>query len=93
MLSEAESVDRGFLSLLDATSSLPEAYDVATFARLVRETRFTVREWCRRGRIAAVRSNQGRAYSRWIISHNELLRYRREGLLPEGGLHQCDSGG
>jgi hypothetical protein len=44
---------------------------------------FTVREWCRNGRIKAEKKRSGRgAYAAWAISHSELLRIQREGLLP-----------
>ena len=42
---------------------------------------FTVREWCRHGRIRAEKKDSGRgAYAAWAISHAELLRFQREGI-------------
>jgi predicted site-specific integrase-resolvase len=58
-------------------------YAVDEFARIVGCSEFTVREWCRRGRIHAEKKNSGRGkFLGWSISHEELLRYQREGLLP-----------
>jgi hypothetical protein len=58
-------------------------YEIEEFARLVGRAPFTCREWARMGRIHAEKKNSGRGpYARWVISHNELLRYQREGLLP-----------
>lgn len=59
-----------------------EWYEVEEFARLTSKAAFTVREWCRLGRIRAEKRRSGRgAYPQWVISHAELERYRREGLL------------
>ena len=59
-------------------------YSVEAFAKRVSRTPFTVREWCRRGRILAFKQSSGRgAHAAWAISHEELERFRREGLRPE----------
>ncbi len=58
-------------------------YDIEEFARLVDKAPFTVREWARHGRIRAEKRRSGRgAHASWVVSHAELQRYRREGLLP-----------
>jgi hypothetical protein len=58
-------------------------YSVEEFSRVVGRAEFTCREWCRHGRIRAEKKGSGRgAYPAWAISHAELLRYQREGLLP-----------
>ncbi|MDP1797536.1 MAG: helix-turn-helix domain-containing protein [Planctomycetaceae bacterium] len=60
-------------------------YDIDEFARLVGKAPFTVREWARLGRIHAEKRRSGRgAHPAWVVSHTELERYRREGLLPIG---------
>lgn len=58
-------------------------YEIGEFARLVDKAEFTVREWARHGRIRATKKKSGRGpHPLWVISHEELLRYRRDGLLP-----------
>lgn len=57
-------------------------YSVDEFARLAGRSAFTVREWARLGRIQARKKESGRgAHAAWAISHDELQRYQREGLL------------
>lgn len=63
-------------------------YSIAEFALLVGRSEFTCREWCRLKRIRATKKISGRgAHAAWVISHDELQRYRREGLL------RADAGG
>jgi hypothetical protein len=58
-------------------------YSTDEFGRVVVKAEFTVREWCRHGRIRAEKKVSGRgAYASWAIPHSELVRYQREGLLP-----------
>jgi hypothetical protein len=59
-----------------------EWYCVEEFARIVGRAELTCREWCRLGRIRARKKDSGRgAHTAWAISHEELQRYQREGLL------------
>ena len=45
--------------------------------------RFTVRNYCRLRRIRGLKKGSGRGkYQSWIVSHAEIERVRREGLLP-----------
>jgi hypothetical protein len=47
---------------------------------------FTVREWCRLRRVNALKKGSGRGkHQSWVISHQEILRIQREGLLPLRG--------
>ncbi len=58
-------------------------YSVADAARIVDRSEFTVRQWCLQGRIHAEKRACGRGLTReWMISHEELQRFRSEGLLP-----------
>jgi len=60
-----------------------EWYSVEELSRILGRAEFTVREWCRHGRISAEKKESGGgAYPSWAIAHEELLRYQREGLLP-----------
>jgi hypothetical protein len=62
--------------------TVKEWYSVEEFARLAGKAEFTIREWCRLGRIRAEKRLSGRgAFTGWCISHQEWLRYQREGLL------------
>src|SRR5205814_1004937 len=71
------------LVVLAERQQVREWYSVEEFARLVRRSTFTCREWCRRGRIQAEKKSSGRgAHTSWAISHAELLRFHREGLRP-----------
>jgi hypothetical protein len=72
------------LTLLVEREQIRDWHSVEQFARLVGKAPFTVREWARLGRIHAEKRRSGRgAHAGWVISHDELLRYQREGLLPE----------
>jgi hypothetical protein len=58
-------------------------YEIGEFARLVHKAEITCREWCRLGRIRGEKKGSGRGrYQSWVVSHAELQRYQREGLLP-----------
>jgi hypothetical protein len=59
-----------------------EWYTVAELAEKVNRKRYTVQTWCWRGRVKAEKAQHGRGIDKeWRISHEEYLRYRREGLL------------
>lgn len=53
-------------------------------AELLGKAEFTVREWCRLGRIHAGKKQSGRGPAgEWTIGRDELTRIRNEGLLPD----------
>ena len=63
--------------------TVKDFYTTAEVATLLGRAEFTVREWCRHGRVHCQKKNNGRGQHRsWTISHDELLRIQREGLLP-----------
>ncbi len=67
-----------------------EFYTVVEMAAIVKRKPYTVREWCRHGRIRAEKRRCGHGRNKdWQVSHDELVRYQNEGLLPtEDGLHR-----
>ena len=80
-----ERLDRieSLLAALVERETIKDYYEIEEFARLVGKAPFTCREWARLGRIHAEKRQSGRgAHPAWVISHDELLRYRRDGLLP-----------
>jgi hypothetical protein len=71
------------LTTLVERQTVRDWYTTEQVAQLVGKAEFTVREWCRNGRLKAEKRMSGRgAYPAWVVSHAELLRYQREGLLP-----------
>jgi hypothetical protein len=71
------------LVVLIERQTVKDWYSAPEYAQLLGKAEFTVREWCRLGRIRAEKRLSGRgAFPAWCISHEELLRYQREGLLP-----------
>ena len=71
------------LVVLVERQTVRDYYDVDAVARLLGKAPFTVREWCRLGRIHAERKHSGRgAYLSYAISHDEVVRVQKEGLLP-----------
>jgi excisionase family DNA binding protein len=75
------------LGLLVQQRTVKEWYTPAEAAQILGKSECTVREWCRTGRIRAAKQGSGRGkYQSWVISHEELLRVQREGLLPHRGV-------
>lgn len=70
--------------LLREQKAVRDYYSTAEFAEIARLAEFTVREHCRLGRLDARKKRSGRGrHSAWVLSHAELLRFQREGLLPD----------
>lgn len=67
------------LRLLIQQRTVKEYYSTGEAAELLDKAEFTVREWCRLGRISASK----RASNEWIISHEEIERIKNHGLLPD----------
>jgi hypothetical protein len=58
-------------------------YTTGEVAEILDRAEYTVREWCRQGRIRAKKKLCGRGKGgEWLVSHEELTRLRNEGLLP-----------
>jgi hypothetical protein len=80
-----ERIERLLASLVEREQRR-EWYTTEQFAALVGRAELTVRAWCRLGRVRAKKLGSGRgAHLGWAVSHEELLRFRREGLLPLRG--------
>lgn len=82
-----ERLDRieSLLSALVDKQALRDWYTTDQVAIILCKAEFTVREWARLGRIRAEKRKSGRgAYAAWVVSHSELQRIQREGLLPVG---------
>jgi hypothetical protein len=74
-----------FLSSLVRKQKLRDWYTIEELAETVGKAVFTVREWARKHRINAEKRGSGRGpFAEWVVSHQELLRYQREGLLVVG---------
>ena len=71
------------LATLVQREAVKDWYSTDEVAQLLGKAEFTVREWCRLGRVRAAKKGSGRGkYQSWVVSHDELLRIQREGLLP-----------
>ena len=58
-------------------------FTVAEVADLLGKRPFTIREWCRNGRVNAKKRECGRGRAlEWILSREEIERIGNEGLLP-----------
>jgi hypothetical protein len=72
------------LATLVEQRTVKEWYSTTEVAAVLGRAEFTVREWCRLGRVRAEKKKSGRGpASEWIISHAEQTRVRNEGLLPD----------
>ena len=81
-----ERLDRieAMLRALIEERTVKDYYTTAEVAAILHRAEWTVREWCRLGRVNAEKRLCGRGRSQeWIISHEELQRIRNEGLLPD----------
>jgi hypothetical protein len=69
--------------MLEGPRETRQQYTVEEVADHLGKTPYTVREWCRHGRINATKRPERRGGSElWSISAEELSRYKNEGLLP-----------
>jgi hypothetical protein len=71
------------LGLLVQQRTIKDWYSTAEIAGIVGKAEFTVREWCRLGRVHAQKRACGRGPTQeWMVSHDELVRIQNHGLLP-----------
>ena len=72
------------LASLVEQRTIKKWYSTADVATILGKAEFTVREWCRLGRVHAEKKKSGRGVAgEWIVSHAELTRIRNQGLLPD----------
>ncbi len=80
-----ERLDRieAVLQTLVQQKTVKDWYSTGELAQFLGKAEYTVREWCRMGRIHAKKRQYARgAYPEWLISHEEMQRIQNEGLLP-----------
>lgn len=71
------------LTALVERQTIKEWYTTEEVAGMLGKSEFTVREWCRNGRIQGEKKGSGRGkYQSWVVSHAELQRIQRDGLRP-----------
>ena len=71
------------LGVLIDQRTVKDWYTTSEVGEILGKAEFTVREWCRLRRIHAEKRNSGRGpHAAWVISHQEMQRFQREGLLP-----------
>jgi hypothetical protein len=79
-------IEQLLVELVDELRGRPAAkefYSTTEFAKIVGRAEWTVRNWCRTGRLKAEKPAQRyKGSSEWLIAHDELVRYQNRGLLP-----------
>jgi excisionase family DNA binding protein len=81
---ETQGMQREIRDLLLSQRTVKEFYTIAEVAEILGRSKYSVREWCRKGQVQAVKAPNGRS---WLVSHAELTRVRNHGPTPE---HQSD---
>ena len=82
-LSVIEDTLANIQRLLENRRPEKDWYTVAEIAEIFDKAEWTVREWCRLGRVNAAKRECGRGNSKeWIVSREELERIDNDGLLP-----------
>jgi hypothetical protein len=82
-LTETQTLQREVRDLLLSQRTVKDWYGTEELAQILGKAEFTVREWCRLGRVRAEKRGSGRGkFQSWVVSHAELQRIQREGLLP-----------
>ena len=81
-LAALESAIMAIRDELHVRQTVKEFYTTAEIAQLLGRRPYTVREWCRLGRINAEKAHSGRGLDEeWRVGHEELVRIQNEGLL------------
>ncbi len=67
--------------------TVKEFYTTEEVAKLLGKAEFTVREWCRNGRVRGLKKGSGRGkHQSWAIPHAELLRLKRKAYFSPNTL-------
>jgi hypothetical protein len=83
-LGRCEAMVSDLHQLAKDTTPAKDWYSVKEVSEILGKAEFTVREWCRLGRVNAAKRDCGRGNSQeWIVSLDELKRIQNEGLLPD----------
>jgi len=83
ILARLERIENALKTLLELRT-IKDFYSTEEAAAILGKAEFTIREYCRRHRVNAVKQGSGRGkYQAWRISHEEIERLQRHGLLPE----------
>ena len=71
------------LTVLIEQRTVKAWYTTEEAAKILSLAEFTVRNYCRLGRIRGEKKTGGRGkFLSWVISHDEVMRVQREGILP-----------
>lgn len=83
LLERLQRIENAIASLIEQRQ-VQDWYDTKTVAAILGRSSYSVREWCRLGRVYAEKRSCGRGNTKeWMISHEELMRIKSEGLLPQ----------
>ena len=80
-----ERLDRieAALTVLITQRAVKGWYTTEEASKILGKAEFTVRNYCRLGRIRGEKKTSGRGkFQSWVISHEEVMRIQREGILP-----------
>ena len=82
ILAQLERIENQLDSLIEQRAT-QDWYDTRTAGEILDRSAYSVREWCRLGRVKAEKRVCGRGTAKeWMISHDELQRIKSQGLLP-----------
>jgi hypothetical protein len=82
LLARLDRIEAALIALAQQ-QTVKEHYTTEEAARLLGLAEFTVRNYCRLGRVRGEKKGSGRGkYQSWVVGHEEIERVRREGLLP-----------
>jgi hypothetical protein len=82
-LAKTQALQEEIRDLLITQRAIKDWYTTAELSKHLNRAEYTVREHCRQGRIRAKKKPCGRGKGgEWLVSHDELMRLKNEGLLP-----------